>query len=429
LNQARIPIFMGTERMLRKRFDDLVAHRGYLRKWNLPAYVRKEKFCDFEKAMLSIFRDANLYDVAMGRALRPPNPMAASTNSVIYISAIYVECNRQVYSLLDRTLNLDNSGSSDASGVPEGDGHALWGKLVRFNYGISADNIPNLKRDFFNVITFRQTQDKTIADWAAKVRHAASILAANGHPITESEKILVFRDGLINKTLRAHLIIPARNALFEDLVQLATTFAEVQEPETPKAFLTTTATTGCPFCLKATGRVLLHIEEECRRKLQTGEHASGTGASTTTKRKVDEVECYKCHKTGHYANKCPSTAVGKTTGKYGRTQQAYMSYFNPETDQWMTAPINAALIASSKPMDTPPMITESAAETPPMGTPPAAGALAFMSSYAATRQHQGYMVRTSMHRPPMLGYLTLHAPPTPPPTPLCSPTSPQWPRT
>jgi hypothetical protein len=356
--------------------------------------VRKEKFCDYEKTMLSIFRDANIYDVAMGRALRPRLPAAAGPLRILR-RAIYAESNRQVYSLLDRTLNIDNSGSTDGSVVRDGDGHALWGKLVRFNYCISVDNIPNLKRDFFNAVSFRQTQDKTIEDWAAKVRTAASVLAANGHPITESEKILVFRDDLINKTLRAHLIIPARNAFFEDLVQLATTFAEVHEPETPKAFLTTTATTSCPFCLKATGRVLFHVEDECRRKRQTGEHASASSAPASNKRKLDEIECYKCHQTGHYANKCPSS--GKSTGKASKSGRnpAYMSYFNPDTEQWMTAPINAALIAASKPVETSPVAVSSTG-APTASLPPASGALAFMSTYAATQQQQGYMVRTQM---------------------------------
>jgi hypothetical protein len=248
--------------------------------------------------MISIFRDANIHDVAMGRALRPGLPAAGGALRILK-RAIYIESNRQVYSLLDRTLNIDNSGSTEGSGVRYGDGHALWGKLVRGSFMASRRTISPIGSVIFQCCVISPDSRQDHRRRAAKVRTAASVLAANGHPITESEKILVFRDDLINKTLRAHLIIPARNALFEDLIQLATTFAEIQEPETPKAFLTTTATTDCPFCLKATGRVLLHVEDECRRKLQIGEHASDSSTPAAGKRKLDEIECFKCHKTGH----------------------------------------------------------------------------------------------------------------------------------
>ena len=44
----------------------------------------------------------------------------------------------------------------DASGILEHYGRALWHHLVKFNYEINDDNIPHLKRRFYNSLIFRQ---------------------------------------------------------------------------------------------------------------------------------------------------------------------------------------------------------------------------------------------------------------------------------
>ena len=85
---------------------------------------------------------------------------------------------------------------------------------MRFNYQINDDSIPFLKQKFFSPLVFRQTREMTLDVWANEVRQASNILVTNGHPISEREKILVFRQGLIREDLQTHLILPARVETF-----------------------------------------------------------------------------------------------------------------------------------------------------------------------------------------------------------------------
>jgi hypothetical protein len=103
----------------------------------------------------------------------------------------------------------------------ENDGHALWQMLVEFNYGITADNIPNLKIAFYDGAIFRQKKGHSIDQWAAEVRSSSAVLTFNGHAITKSEKTTVFRRGLIREDMQQNLILPARTENFEQLVATA----------------------------------------------------------------------------------------------------------------------------------------------------------------------------------------------------------------
>jgi hypothetical protein len=104
------------------------------------------------------------------------------------------------------------------------DGHALWQMLVEFNYGITADNIPNLKIAFYDGASFRQKKGHSIDQWAAEARSASAVLTSNGHAISESEKTTVFRRGLIREGMQQNLILPARTENFEQLVATARTY-------------------------------------------------------------------------------------------------------------------------------------------------------------------------------------------------------------
>ena len=53
-----------------------------------------------------------------------------------------------------------------------------------------------------------------------------TILITNGHPISEREKPLVFRQGLIREDLQTHLILPARVETFEQLVESARSYTQ-----------------------------------------------------------------------------------------------------------------------------------------------------------------------------------------------------------
>ena len=123
----------------------------------------------------------------MGRALRTV-PVVGEALIEIDKRAIYDECNLQAYSVIIRTFTTENSGFCDSSGTIENDGHALWQFLVEFNYGLTADNIPNLKVAFYDVSLFRQKKGHSIDLWAAEVRSASSVLTSNGHEVGKPKR-------------------------------------------------------------------------------------------------------------------------------------------------------------------------------------------------------------------------------------------------
>jgi hypothetical protein len=86
---------------------------------------------------------------------------------------------------------------------------------------LTADNIPHLKVVFYDGAQFRQKKERSIDAWAAEVRNASAVLTSNGHAITESEKTLIFRKGLIREDMQHSLNIPARTETFEQLVVTA----------------------------------------------------------------------------------------------------------------------------------------------------------------------------------------------------------------
>ena len=92
-------------------------------------YARKSAFPAYESQMKLLFEDAELTDVAMGRAIRTI-PEDGEQPSDTLRRALYDECNFQMYSLIYRSFTPDNSGN--ASGIKENDGRALWRHLVTF---------------------------------------------------------------------------------------------------------------------------------------------------------------------------------------------------------------------------------------------------------------------------------------------------------
>ena len=220
VDQATIGIFQGNAANLAARVQVFSDARGGLQKWRVPSYARFASFPAYEMQMEIIFQDSFTYDVVMGRALRTV-PVAGEAAAEISKREIYDECNYQAYSLIVRTFSAENGGFSDSSGCPKNNGHQLWFILHQFNYRINADNIPHLKVSFYDSTLFRQKKDSSIEHWASEVRNAANILTSTGHPISELEKTMVFRKGLIREDLQTSLILPARFKTFEQLIVTA----------------------------------------------------------------------------------------------------------------------------------------------------------------------------------------------------------------
>jgi hypothetical protein len=221
IDQNSISIYSGNAPIIKARLDHFLNARPMLRQWSLPNYVRLSGFPEYEAQMKLIFHDAQVYDVVMGRALRTV-PDAAEPVPVSNCRKIYDEANFQGYSLIIRTLFTPaNLGYIDASGAVENDGQLLWAKLVSFNYGITADGLPYLKAAFYDHLRFRQKEHSSIDQWAAEVRRASGVLSSAGHPITDVEKSLVFRKGLLRQDLQTMLILPARTESYEEVLMTA----------------------------------------------------------------------------------------------------------------------------------------------------------------------------------------------------------------
>jgi len=127
--QNLIGIYEGSAADIAARYTAFSDSRANLRKWHVPSYSRLLGFKAYETQMKSIFQDAFVYDVMMGRALRTV-PSPADTPIIIGRRKIYDECNLQGYSLIIRTFTTENLGFVDSSGVEENEGHDLWTKLV-----------------------------------------------------------------------------------------------------------------------------------------------------------------------------------------------------------------------------------------------------------------------------------------------------------
>ena len=81
--------------------------------------------------MKLLFEDAELSEVALGQAVRTV-PAEDEPPTDTLRRSLYDEHNFQIYSLIYRSFNSENSGMVDASGIPEHDGSSgiIWSSLT-----------------------------------------------------------------------------------------------------------------------------------------------------------------------------------------------------------------------------------------------------------------------------------------------------------
>jgi hypothetical protein len=326
INQALIGFLQGNAAEIATRLTAFTDSRANLRKWHLPSYARYLEFPAYETQMKTIFHDAFIFDVVMGRALRTA-PVAGVAQLITDRRAIYDECSLQAYSVIIRTFTSENSGFCDSSGAVENDGRALWQLLVEFNYGITADSNPHLKVAIYDGAQFRQKKGRSIDEWAAEVRNASAVLTSNGHAITESEKTLVFRKGPIREDMQQRLILPARTETFEQLIVTARTYFQSSTNTSSSAAATSQRvfyTDGgeekhCSHCFAESGRKLPHASANCRnnKRRQNQEAVSNKRSAPDSDDK--EVTCYRCNEKGHYSSNCTNPPAAG--GRGGRNQR------------------------------------------------------------------------------------------------------------
>ena len=154
-------------------------------------------------------------------------------------------------------------------------------------------------------------------------------MIANGHPISEREKTLVFRQGLIRKDLQSALILPSRTETFEQLVESARSYIQSTvavssvSSSSQRIFLNTTDTDYCTYCLERTGRKYLHRVDNCNRR-HSLDADSLTAPSSKRFRRGNanvsplNVTCFKCHQQGHYyTSKCPNVPHSSSENRSG----------------------------------------------------------------------------------------------------------------
>lgn len=324
INQASIGIYQGNAATVAARLKLFADSRANLRKWHLPTYARLLELPAYETQMKAILKDAFVYDVVMGRALRTV-PAIDDTQIVIDRRRIYDERNMQAFSLIIRTFTTENSGDSDSSGAIEDQGHALWLQLVEFNYGISDNNIPNLKVAFYDSLQFRQKLGRTVEEWAAEVRSASTVLISNGHPISEKEKNVVFRKGLIREDMQQSLIFPALTETFEQLVIMARSYAastlSSSTSTSQRVFYSGDEPPYSSHCFLASGRKLPHSIGECRKYQKLVSSSGQSNKRSYDEIDISDIDYYRCGQKGHYLTTCPNppvTNAGRSRGRGGR---------------------------------------------------------------------------------------------------------------
>jgi hypothetical protein len=98
IDQDQIPMYMGTDAEVRDRLTEMEENRPHLRKWHIPSYQRLTEFPPYETQMILLFQDAQIEDVALGRALRPPvNPN--DNLRITRMRKMYDEANLQIFTL------------------------------------------------------------------------------------------------------------------------------------------------------------------------------------------------------------------------------------------------------------------------------------------------------------------------------------------
>jgi hypothetical protein len=338
-------MYNGNQAAHNARLSAYRTFRGQIRRWTIPEYTKGIKFPSYQRQMERIFRDAEYREIVRKvNPVLPPNPPAplavgANAAAVQAFNAaqilfqtqliIYEEVKAQLDTVIKRSFTEDNGGWIDAAGIPDDEGLQLWNHLVSENLGLSADQIIEVKAQFYSE-KFRQQHHQAVDEWAYDVRMQADTLTANGHIISTAEKNTVFRKGLKNIELSNSLIQQARSENFENFITSTKTAAmhltslssrsadrilSVTQNDTPEEVPPTKRQkleNPCLFCIENGFGRLKHLESECRHKKQQELTASGAASNVT---------CHNCRQQGHYASTCPTRGrggAGRGGGAAGR---------------------------------------------------------------------------------------------------------------
>jgi hypothetical protein len=132
------------------------------------------------------------------------------------------------------------------------------------------------------------------------------------HQSNSSEKTLTFISILIQKAIAYDSLTqswdqgsPAKPATNEGNCPLHPN-GNHNRNECRKLRSSSRSSTKCPLHPNSS-----HSADQCRKMKQDGQQNSGpvqlNAATHTNKREPKPVTCFKCHKSGHYANACPNS--------------------------------------------------------------------------------------------------------------------------
>ena len=222
---------------------------------------------------------------------------------------------KEAYLVLYQTIPSDLKYL--VNNVKQGDVIGVWKALYKRFLNVTKKTIKVLKREW-QLLTMKSTKT-TLDQFISLVQNKAADLNMLGYTVPEDEVVDCLLYGLSDefKFLQSYYSLKEGYS-FQDVSAEALKFALNENMFSLKSKNSESSgdkardpcikfnTTGCSRSKckyehkKVSEKVLKKIQEKVKK------NSKSDSGSVSTVRDLDQVECYKCHKKGHYANKCPT---------------------------------------------------------------------------------------------------------------------------
>ena len=161
--------------------------------------------------------------------------------------------------------------SSQLPHLHNSDPAKIWEDLKNIHEARGFASRLALRRKF---LWLSKDEDQPMQNWIAIVRHTAFRLTQIGVEVSDEDFILVLTQGL---------------------------------PPAYETFVVSLDATD-PSLLTSEHVISRLLNEEVRQSAHDSNKQKDTAFHANTKRPLDQITCYKCHKKGHYQSRCPENS-------------------------------------------------------------------------------------------------------------------------